>query len=70
MQELLNALYVKFFNLSLALDNILFGHVLPFSKQSPVHLMVCRFTAGSKKPVHKYKKYLVLTKAVEGFGTH
>ena len=54
MQEVrFNALYVNFFNLSLALDNILFGHVLPFSKQSSVHLMACKFTAGSKKPVHK-----------------
>ena len=52
MQEVLDASYVKFFNLLLALDNILFGHFLPFSKQSPVHSMVCKFTAGSKKPVH------------------
>ena len=68
MQEVLDALYIKIFNLPLALDNILFGHVLPFSKQSSVHLMACKFTAGSKKPVQKIIIWYYVTKAVKWFG--
>ena len=61
-----NGSYVNFFNLTFA--NKLFGHVLSFSKQSSVHSMVCKFTAGPKKPVHK--KILGINSILKERGVH